>query len=813
MLCNETIRHGLLRSTTMLAGIGLMGAVGTAHAQAAQEQDAGIGDIIVTAQKRSQNLNDVGMSIAAIGSEQINTRGIARPEDLTKIVPSLTVTSDYRDTPVYTLRGVGFFEQTLAAAPTVSMYVDQVPLVFPILARGAALDLERLEVLKGPQGTTFGQNSTGGLINYIAAKPTADFSAGLDWGYARFGQFDANAFVSGPIATDVSIRVAGATTQGGAWQKSATRDDTLGDQNFTRGRVILDAQPSSDLKLSLMVNGWIDKGDTFAGRALEELTTTGNTISPEVGVSIAAQRLHPRDPRIADWTPGAALRHDDWFIQGSLRADYDLLSNVQLTSITAYSDFSRDSEVDGDGTSAADFVQKTSGRIRDFYQELRGSGEFLDKRMHLNAGVSYQRSKIADIYMQQQNPAGGGLQVSPFGAFLLDDPKGFTRISTLAAFASGDYQFSDRLQVEAGVRYTSSRTHYRGCTADGGDGGLANIVGSIQEQVLGRARTTAPGECITLNDAPDAVPADQFASGFYEDDLDQDNVSWRANLNWKPFADDKLLYANVSRGYKAGSFVMTGANLSSQLAPVRQERLTAYELGFKLPIAGRSVQINGAAFYYDYKGKQIRGRFVNIFGVLERLSNIPRSDILGAEGQVLLRPFEGLSASANATYVRSRVRSNPDGSDYTTFPSRAHDPAAAVPVTGMSFPFTPKFSASADIGYDWAVSDGLKASIGASLTYQGRSRATLTQADPGRPADTSLGARDTYNDPTFSLPAYTLLDLRASLASPDGKYTVSIFGRNVTNKFYATSTTLVLDTIVQYTGMPATYGIKLSVRY
>jgi iron complex outermembrane receptor protein len=249
------------------------------------------------------------------------------------------------------------------------------------------------------------------------------------------------------------------------------------------------------------------------------------------------------------------------------------------------------------------------------------------------------------------------------------------------------------------------------------------------------------------------------------------------------------------------------------LEPVKQEQLTAYEVGFKLPLADRAVQINAAGFYYDYRDKQIRGRFLNIFGALERLFNIPRSEIIGVEAQIVLSPFRGLTASANGTYIHSEILTNNDGSDFTNFPSRAHDTASPVPLTGSSFPFTPKYSASADISYDWEVGGRLKASVGSSLTYQGRTRSTLTAADPRKPTDISFTSGRSYNDPTFSLPSYALLDLRASLGTSDGKYTVSVFGRNVTNKYYLSASTLVLDTITTYSGQPATYGVKLAVRY
>ncbi len=136
------------------------------------DTDFAEGEIVVTAQKRNERLSDVPMSITAASSEQLESRGIANTDDLAKLVPGFTFQKSNYGLPIYYIRGVGFSDTTLGVSPAVTVYVDQIPLPFSPMSRGAILDLERVEVLKGPQGTLFGQNSTGGAINYIAARPT-----------------------------------------------------------------------------------------------------------------------------------------------------------------------------------------------------------------------------------------------------------------------------------------------------------------------------------------------------------------------------------------------------------------------------------------------------------------------------------------------------------------------------------------------------------------------------------------------------------------------------------------------------------------
>ena len=212
----------MIRQSTALCGASaaaLLLAAGSAQAQQtttpsatdrARDAQASttVQELIVTAQKREESINDVPMSVSAASGETLTELGIQDTSQLVKIIPGFNYTPSYYGTPVYSIRGVGFLDTSLAASPTVSVYVDEAPLPYSIMTQGASLDLERVEVLKGPQGTLFGMNATGGAINYVAGKPTEDFRAGFDASYGRFNTVDLQGFVSGPITPTLSGRIA-----------------------------------------------------------------------------------------------------------------------------------------------------------------------------------------------------------------------------------------------------------------------------------------------------------------------------------------------------------------------------------------------------------------------------------------------------------------------------------------------------------------------------------------------------------------------------------------------------------------------------
>jgi len=789
----------LLASTAMFGGSAFAQAAAPAGAGAAakppqsQEASVTLEDVVVTAQKRSERLSDVPLSITAASAEQLSRQGVTNPAQLEKIVPGFTFTKSAYNAPVYTIRGVGSYDEAIGISPTVSVYVDQVPLPFSRMTQGAALDLERVEVLKGPQGTLFGQNSTGGAVNYIAAKPTEDFRAGADLTVGRFSQADAGGFISGPIANGVTARLALRTEQRGNWQNNYTRSDHLGQRDFTNGRLLVDINPSDRLSFEASVSGWYDKSDTQGKQKIAYSPINPATPfpdSPGFPTFQADLRAYPNAPahnsRASDWDPGFSLKRDDHFHQLSLRGDYVISDAVTLTSISAYSHLRVRSPSESDGTALPDSAVIIGGFVNSYSQELRLSGQAGDAHvLKWMVGANYEHDHTNDTQFLFLRATNSGLRL-PTGIFRwtqvnnLNDQK----VDTWAAFASLDYDLTDQLTVQGSIRYTKQDRDFVGCLADSGNGELGAAFGALSALLSRSPTVVPPGGCVTLDPVTNK-PTD------IETSLNQDNISWRTGLSWKP-TSDLMLYANVTKGWKAGSYGTLPAIRPVQAQPVTQESLLAYEAGFKTALLDRTMQITGAVFYYDYTDKQLLGS-INLgqpFGTLPALVTVPSSRIRGAEIDATYRPIQGLTLRAAASYVDSTVKGHYVLSD----PLPALRPGG-FDIGGSSFPNTPMWQTSSDAEYRFDLVPSWGGFVGANLSYRSRTRSFFG------------------GDNNFILPGYALLDLRAGFEREDGNLRVTFWGRNVNDKFYKTFVSRVSDVVYQTTGMPATYGVTLDTKF
>lgn len=745
------------------------GSSGEATAQDASASDAR--EIIVTAQRREQTVNSVPMSITAIGGDQLVAQGINTTADLAKIVPGLTFTQSQIATPVYTIRGVGFYESTLAASPAVSVYVDEVPLPFAILTQGAALDLSRVEVLKGPQGTLYGQNATGGAINYISAKPKGDFEAGLDANYGRFNAFDLSGFVSGPLTNTLSARVSARVDGGGSWQQSESRNDTLGDARRIALRALFLWNPVSDLEVTLNLNAWRDKSDVQAPQLIAHTPYNPANAYPYV----LATPLADKTARAADWSGDWPMRRDDNFYQASLRADLDVSADVRLTSITSWLEFNTNATQDLDATQWRQLDSFTPGSIQSFFQELRLTGTSGNARWIL--GANYSRDKASEQQILRTNDLSSNVIIPGLPILTVSGVFTNQKVTTYAGYANLEYDLTPNLTAQGGIRYTRNERGFNGCGYDA-DGTTFLSFNILTQLFTGKppVNPIGPGSCLTFSPA--------FQPSLVTDRLDQDNISWRAGLTYT-FDNRAIVYANVSRGWKAGGFPTVPASSFTGFLPATQESLLAYEAGFKLPLADRTLQLNAAGFYYDYSDKQVRGRILDpIFGLLERLVNVPKSHIYGVEAAIDWRPIEGLTANLSGTYVKSRI------DEFTGYNGRG----VFADYEGSAIPFTPKWQVNADVQYKWAVSDRWNAVVGTNVNYNSATNSTF-----GDPALLRINAR-------------TLVDLRAGIESEDGKLRFQLWGRNILNEYYWNST-FQADTAWRMAGRPATYGVSVGWRY
>jgi outer membrane receptor protein involved in Fe transport len=743
-------------------------------------------EIVVTAQKRSELLSSVPISVTAATGDQLVKQGIDSPAGLEKLVPGFTYVQSAYAAPIYTIRGIGTYDEAIAISPAVSVYMDQVPLPFSRMTEGASFDLQRVEALKGPQGTLFGENSTGGAINYIPNKPTKDFAAGGDLTYGRFNEADVDAYVSGPITDGVQARLAFRTEQRDNWQQSYTDSDTLGERNFTTARFLLDMQPNDRLSLEFSANGWYDRSDTEAKQKIGYAPISpggfpGGIGFPNLQAQLKAFPNAPDDARAADWDPGAIYARDDNFYQVYLRAEYNLSDRMTLTSITSYSHLNVDTPNDNDGTTLPNSYSTIVGGVSAVTQELRVAGTSgADNQIKWMLGANYEHDDTQDDQNLAINATNSGIGPFRWTALRNLDAQ---KIDTAAVFGSLDYAITSTLTGYGSIRYTKRDDSFHGCLADSGNGQLAAAFSFLSTNLSGSPTVIPPGGCVTL----DPVTNKPLTNGI-NTSLDQDNVSWRVGLSWKPVTDT-MLYFNVTQGYKGGSYGTVPAIRPIQAAPDTQESVLAYEGGFKASVFEHIAQISGALFYYDYDHKQLLGS-INLgppFGTLPGLVSIPKSRVEGAELDVAVKPVTGLTIRGGATYIDSKVI----GTYFLANPISG----PAVNIGGNSFPNTPKWQATADVEYDHPIANDWSGFIGGDVTYRS---STLSFFG---------GNQD------FVLPEYTLLDLRGGFEREDGKLRVEFWGHNVTDQFYPTFAARVTDTIIRTVGMPVTYGVTISGKF
>ena len=753
------------------------------------DQNSPLSEIIVTAQKREQSINSVGMSITAATGDRLADLGITGPEDLGKIVPGFVYTASGLQTPVYSIRGIGFFESSLAAAPAVSVYMDQAPLVSPMMTLGSSLDIERVEVLKGPQGTLFGENSTGGAVNYIAAKPTQEFESGASVSAERFGLVDASGYISGPITDTLRARLSFRTVEGGAWQESQTRPgDTLGNERKLIARLLLDWTPTDRWTVSTNFNGYRDRSDTQA-LALNRIAPVNPTLAIP---ALLAAPLAPADARDADWSAANPMQFDNSFYQGSVRADYQLTDTVKVTSLSTYSNLETNIWTDNSGTDLQNEWDHEVGSDKSFIQEVRVAGD--GERVNWVAGANYEHDRVDDnnqVFIDQGTITTPVQAVPAFADVPpISSPSAYTNqeIIDRAIFGNIEYRLTDPLTVQAGARYTESRDSGVGCSYDTSGATGENFEALQQLFIAAGAKTSpyvpiAPGQCYIFDSTLNP------ALGGVHEQLNENNVSWRVGPTYK-FSNGTLAYANYSRGYKAGSIPQINASTASEYTPAKQERVDAYETGLKTPLLNGRVHTDSAVFYYAYKDKQIRGDVVDpVFGALETLVNVPKSAVWGVEEQLTAEPVTGLTFNGGITYINAKITGpfagvNREGNQGN--------------FDGSPLPYSPKLLANADAQYEWSLTNGMRPFFGASLVHHSDSNTTFTSAQ--------------FPAYAFEIKAYTTLDLRAGMASRDGKWRVMFYGRNVTNTYYWTGVTQGLDTDGRTVAKPAIYGITVSVR-
>jgi iron complex outermembrane receptor protein len=783
----------------------------------AAEEGAKIEEIVVTAQKRAESAQDVGITLNAFSGKELANKGVTTTEDLALYTPGLTVNETAATgVPLYTIRGVGFQDYSTAASSTVGLYFDEVSMPYTVMSRGAVFDIQRVEVLKGPQGDLYGRNTTAGQISYISNLPTTELQGGIRAGYSSFQTWDVEGFLSGPLSDNVRGRVAfTATKSSEGWQKSLTRDDALGEKDVFAIRGLLDADLgplNALLRVQLVKDESDNKANTaYDGRivGLPEMALPYRGLLAYIGTGNAPW-YSTGDNRAADWTnsytdPNGVTytlrpRRDNELTSLSLKLSWPLADSLALTSVTGYDKFERAETNDWDGMPANDSSNINTSDIKVFSQELRLSGQ--GERLNWVGGLYYSSDTVDEFYNYFMSDSLFGLGSVEFGAA----PFQFSPILQLhtlysqettsaAAFGHVEFNVTDKLRLVGGLRYTDEKRKWNGCTFDAADsptGTLASFTNFAFGANLG------PGDCGTIDDDPNSPtyifaviggPNVNDAFHVYRETIHAKKWMYKAGMDYH-FTPDVMAYASISHGFKSGGFNGANSNTTQQLKGYKPEELDAYEIGLKSTLFDQRMQLNLSSFYYDYKNKQEADRAVTFVGNISGLTNVPKSRIYGAEADLQLAPMRGLLANLGVAWLSTRVQEWMAVSNDSVWPNVIYFDAS-----GIELPSAPRWQLNGGLDYSHDLANNLKVHFGVDGNYKGH---------------TSGGAVGIQ----AATAAYAIYNARIGLGNADDTWTVMLWSRNLFDKYYYPAAYQGGNgPWVRSVGMPRTIGITGEYRF
>ncbi|HSM95020.1 MAG TPA: TonB-dependent receptor, partial [Rhizomicrobium sp.] len=530
----------------------LLAASGMGAPAAAQDQKGGIETITVTAQKRSESAQNVPIALTVLTSEDLQRQGITKVNGLQYATPSLEAVPAFGSgQPEFRLRGVGFDDYASNNSSTVGVYVDEVAYPIPAQTQGSIFDIQRTEVLYGPQGTLYGVNTTGGAINFITNKPQDEFGAGITADYDSHNEFIANGYITGPIANGLDGRLAFITDQGGSWQKNRDTGQSYGKKNTTSVRgeiawtinnqwnVLFEGHYSDDRShpTGLYLFDPIPAGSYFG--VLTTIPAFTNTKDTAWGGSPTFQTLTGIAPT---QSPFHKTNADGVNMQ--IHGD---LGFGELTSITSYENLHRREYNDWDATALALAGTYFDTTAHVFSQELRlasnGDGPF-----SWMIGGYYAHQSMDERFDSDFADSLG----------LATDTRYTQRVETKAVFTQEEYKLTDQVKLIAGLRFDDDKRS------------LGNFV------LNGVFLPGAPNIPLTPS---------------VDQSIEHQRLSGKGEIEYKP-NENVMLYASVSEGIKSGGF--TTYNGSQAAPPLKPEVLWAYEAGFKSNLWDDTLQLNGS---------------------------------------------------------------------------------------------------------------------------------------------------------------------------------------------------------------------------
>jgi iron complex outermembrane receptor protein len=689
--------------------------------------DAALDEIVVTAQRRSQSVQDVGEAVTAVSGEGLQALRIAQPLGLAALSPSLSTMNATTDsTPLFLIRGIGLDDFNMNNSSGVGTYQDEVFASFPGFLTAALFDLDRVEILEGPQGTLYGKNTAGGAINLISKRPTDAFEGYVDLDTSRWETTDVTAAVSGPLSDAVKARLAGtATVQGEGYQRDIDTGMHYGKLNRGGLRALVDIRLTDAANLLLNVHASYD-------HSVPSSPSTPNVealVPPNLPFATAG---------LLDSPPGGTLvrvgglplfkhEHGDGAV-ATLTVHGDA---VTLTSISDFDEFFAHSLDNYDGYPAADNNWTKDFQQQQLSEELRlasvGGG-----RVDWIVGAEYSRNWFHDrdsldwtfVYGLADSITDSGKAITAANFIQ-------TQTST-GLYAHAETHLTDRWSLVTGLRYSHDSATFGGVTLD--------PTGLLTYSANGFTGPIVPNTVLAALD----------------ESRSSQNVSYRLEPEWH-VTDKVLVYASLATAYKAGIFYGQPAQVTVDWGYVDPEHVRTAELGLKSRFLHDSLQVDAAAFDTDIHDRQsslsLWAGPVGTQPLIAGLGNVPRSRIDGVESSIDVRPLPGLDVHLGATYLHARV---------TETLTNDNGLALYTPVNvGQMLPDAPKFAANWRVHYE----SGLRGAVD-----------WYAQAN-----DHLTGAEHPYlADPTTFGRGHSL-GLRLGLRSPAGQWDVSLWATNLTD--------------------------------
>jgi iron complex outermembrane receptor protein len=762
-----------------LISVSILSVASVAHAQEAPQASpakeySGLAEIVVTATKRNENLQDVPVAITAVTAEQLTKQGVFSTTDLNNSMPNLQVSSAYGETqPNFTVRGIGVgTEYNSNAASPVGIYVDEVYQSFRASHGQQLFDLEQIEVVRGPQGTLFGRNTTGGAINFKTRKPELGYQNGyLNIGYGSFNRTSAEgAFEVSPVEDKIGIRVAGNYVNSDSYvtniqpvgliksNPNVPDNVAFGDQNTgnspggheswgIRGQIRIKPTETIDLNFKAYVaqsvggqdspqnhgpsltDDTISLADSAFGFFYTPLASTlfgnGQDLTQFLPPAYSARGRGLSDRQIEGNSIGTAETKTFGVV---FNAKVELSDSINLTSISGYDRTNNGllPRIDCDGTPYNVCSIGYASLSKSFNQDLRL--DFSTDRFKGIVGVYYGWDKIVtnntpDFYgflsdvnaaignpADYFNPAGLGREAGM--ATALKAEQNYTQErKSYAIYGEASYELTDTVKVTAGLRFTKDKFAYLDAlTTFFDDTGAARLY-TVSDYAPGGV----PSRYFIGDD-----PALDASIGALNRKDGSNALTGRAIIDWKP-ADDMLVYASYSRGYRGGTYNGLAFQATNQVYFVEPEKVDAFEIGFKGRFWDNRLQFNVSAFHYDYKAQQQQlldpssvTFLINLDGTLN-----------GLDAELVFAATDKIRINAGLGILDSNFKHG----DCPSAPISGTPPQVGncistgggkIDVGGNPFPYASKVSGN--IGVDWDVAEfgAGKITVHADTSYTGR---------------------------------------------------------------------------------------------